>query len=283
MNRYGRGQAIGPSSSKATASTLCQKCLKRGHYSFECKAVAQERPYVSRPSRTQQLLNPKLVPKLTSDVPQELLRKKGVADEQLAKLEKERGRARERSSEKSKARTASNHLRSDSSLSVSTISTDRSRSQSPPRRQTLKESNNHRARSKTRSRSWSRSPPRRRSLKESGNKRRRVSSADSDTSDAPSSQKDPEARTGSRSTRRRLNQSSPSARGRQVEDRSPYRDRRLSDDRRQPSHQAHIEISSNDGRPSELIDRDYWPPPRERSLSPFSRRKALTQAMSMGR
>lgn len=45
------------------------------HYSYECKAVAQERPYVSRPSRTQMLLNPKLVPKLTSDVPNDLLRK----------------------------------------------------------------------------------------------------------------------------------------------------------------------------------------------------------------
>ena len=45
------------------------------HYSYECKSAAQERPYVSRPSRTQQLQNPKLMPKLTSDVPQDLLRK----------------------------------------------------------------------------------------------------------------------------------------------------------------------------------------------------------------
>lgn len=45
------------------------------HYSYECKAVVQERPYVSRPSRTQQLMNPKLMPKLTSDFPQDLLRK----------------------------------------------------------------------------------------------------------------------------------------------------------------------------------------------------------------
>ncbi len=45
------------------------------HYSFECKAAIQDRPYASRPSRTQQLANPKLIPKLTSDVPNELLRK----------------------------------------------------------------------------------------------------------------------------------------------------------------------------------------------------------------
>ena len=66
------------------ASVQCQKCLKRDmfqlstssrprltfparHYSYECKASSQDRPYVSRPSRTQQLFNPKLVPKLASD------------------------------------------------------------------------------------------------------------------------------------------------------------------------------------------------------------------------
>lgn len=88
MNRYRNipGQR-GPS--KATASTLCQKCLKRDkftgfprleilssfrltlvlvrHYSYECKSTAQERPYVSRPSRTQQLLNPDLVPNLKNE------------------------------------------------------------------------------------------------------------------------------------------------------------------------------------------------------------------------
>ena len=87
MNRY-RGPAGGPS--KASASTTCQKCLKKDrrpcacgrapltrlrHYSYECTASAQDRPYASRPSRTAQLFNPKLVPELTSDVPNELLRK----------------------------------------------------------------------------------------------------------------------------------------------------------------------------------------------------------------
>ncbi|KAH7326050.1 zinc knuckle-domain-containing protein [Stachybotrys elegans] len=89
--RRGRG---GPSRS-TPANVQCQKCLKRGHYSYECKASAQERPYVPRPSRTQQLLNPKLVPKLTSDTPNPLEKKKGVADEELAKMEAERARKRE--------------------------------------------------------------------------------------------------------------------------------------------------------------------------------------------
>ncbi|CAJ2502565.1 Uu.00g099590.m01.CDS01 [Anthostomella pinea] len=65
------------------------------HYSYECKASTQERPYISRPSRTQQLLNPKLVPKLTSDVPDALQKTKGLADEELAKREAERAKKRE--------------------------------------------------------------------------------------------------------------------------------------------------------------------------------------------
>ena len=40
-----------------------------GHYSYECDAAQQERPYVSRPSRTQQLLNPKLAPTVSNEVP----------------------------------------------------------------------------------------------------------------------------------------------------------------------------------------------------------------------
>ena len=74
----------GAGRSKASADTLCQKCLQRGHYSYECKAPAQERPYKSRPSRTQQLLNPQLKPKLNTHVPDDLLRKRGLADQILA-------------------------------------------------------------------------------------------------------------------------------------------------------------------------------------------------------
>jgi hypothetical protein len=37
------------------------------HYSYECTASSQDRPYAARPSRTQQLFNPKLVPKLTNE------------------------------------------------------------------------------------------------------------------------------------------------------------------------------------------------------------------------
>ncbi|EME85052.1 uncharacterized protein MYCFIDRAFT_90510 [Pseudocercospora fijiensis CIRAD86] len=40
-----------------------------GHYTYECTAAQQERPYVSRPSRSQQLSNPKLAPKLSATLP----------------------------------------------------------------------------------------------------------------------------------------------------------------------------------------------------------------------
>ncbi|KFY63707.1 hypothetical protein V496_03774 [Pseudogymnoascus sp. VKM F-4515 (FW-2607)] len=134
MNSY-RGSTIG-APSKATPSTLCQKCLKRGHYSYECKAVAQERPYVSRPSRTQQLFNPKLVPKLTNDAPQDLSGSKGKQEEQLAKtkLEEDRGRKRDRDGHDLDNQSEPKRLRSTSSrssVSVSTVSTNAARSPPP--------------------------------------------------------------------------------------------------------------------------------------------------------
>lgn len=43
------------------------------HYSYECRGTLQDRPYASRPSRTQQFRNPKLAPRLNSENPNELL------------------------------------------------------------------------------------------------------------------------------------------------------------------------------------------------------------------
>ncbi|KAF7768557.1 hypothetical protein Agabi119p4_7800 [Agaricus bisporus var. burnettii] len=78
---------------RASTSTVCQKCLQRGHFIYECK---YERPYISRPSRTQQLENPKLLAKLKADakpsteVPEEFKNKSGLADKILEGKEKER-------------------------------------------------------------------------------------------------------------------------------------------------------------------------------------------------
>ena len=57
-----------------------------GHYSYECKAQAQERPYISRPSRSQQLLNPKLKPKLTNIAPTPTLNEQEYVSVHLAAL-----------------------------------------------------------------------------------------------------------------------------------------------------------------------------------------------------
>ncbi|XP_060197520.1 uncharacterized protein LOC132626614 [Lycium barbarum] len=53
---------LGERKDKSSGSTLgaasqCQKCFQAGHWTYECK---NERVYISRPSRTQQLKNPKL-------------------------------------------------------------------------------------------------------------------------------------------------------------------------------------------------------------------------------
>lgn len=310
MNTY-RGLASG-ASSKATPSTLCQKCLKRGHYSYECKTGAQERPYVPRPSRTQQLLNPKLVPKLASDVPQELLRRKGIADEQLAQREQERSRKRDREDdapdllETKRPRSIS----SDSSVSVSTISTSASGS---PSRKTADNLGRHRT---------DRSPH---SPHSERRKRTRVSYSSTE-SDRDAEEFGREERTSSRNTRRKMRETSPHQRGRRrTRSRSGSRDQSFDVSTQGPPYDS----TSRDPRPASIeegsskrrtrnneadyrgdrgqentrsrysgdddqITRKHYgervgrnlqarAPPRERSLSPFSKRLALTQAMNLGR
>jgi len=78
---------------RPTSSTVCQKCLGTGHFTYECKS---SRPYVSRPSRTAQLENPRLLAKLKADgkpsveVPEEFKNKSGTADKILEAKEKQR-------------------------------------------------------------------------------------------------------------------------------------------------------------------------------------------------
>jgi len=81
---------------RATSSTICQKCLGRGHFIYECKGA---RPYVSRPSRTQQLENPRLLAaklkaegKPSVEVPEEFKKPAGTANMILAAKEKERSK-----------------------------------------------------------------------------------------------------------------------------------------------------------------------------------------------
>ncbi|KAI0822244.1 zinc knuckle-domain-containing protein [Trametes gibbosa] len=80
---------------RATSSTICQKCLGTGHYIYQCKG---SRPYISRPSRTKMLDNPKLLSKLKADgkpsveIPEEFKAKSGTANRILSEKEKERAK-----------------------------------------------------------------------------------------------------------------------------------------------------------------------------------------------
>ncbi|KIJ54702.1 hypothetical protein M422DRAFT_41938 [Sphaerobolus stellatus SS14] len=91
----------GVNNPSATSSTVCQKCLGRGHFTYECKG---SRPYVSRPSRTQLLEKPSLLAKLKQEgkpsveIPEEFKTKSGTANKILE--EKEKQRAKEKGKEK---------------------------------------------------------------------------------------------------------------------------------------------------------------------------------------
>ncbi|KNG52333.1 hypothetical protein DDE82_000541 [Stemphylium lycopersici] len=281
----------GAGRSKASADTLCQKCLQRGHYSYECKAPAQERPYKSRPSRTQQLLNPKLKPKLTTEVPEDLVRKKGVADEILKKKEDDRKRARS--------------LSTSSADSVSTISTNRSRSRSPSRSPPRRKHNGHRRRGRDdekalRKRSRrsvsmdSRSPP---GLdRPDRNTRRRMSSF------SPDERGRRRTRSKSRSRSTRMQTSLENARGRVRRSMSgsvPSRSRSTRRDRKRPAGRRYS-VSPSRSRSADPMDTsDERIPPsngaskrgpmrspspyrgsRDRSLGPFSKRKATRRSRS---
>ncbi|KAL3829336.1 hypothetical protein ACJIZ3_018138 [Penstemon smallii] len=81
--------------SKTSTSTLgaaasqCQKCFQTGHWTYECK---NERVYISRPSRTQQLKNPKLRMKVS--VSYDLENPDIHNDEKNEKIEKKKNKGK---------------------------------------------------------------------------------------------------------------------------------------------------------------------------------------------
>lgn len=297
--------------SKSTPSTVqCQKCLKRDmcplhlepiystqltfterHYSYECKASAAERPYIPRPSRTQQLFNPKLLPKLTQAVPPQ--DKKGLADEILAQREAERAKKKEHEREdESPSRSRSrSRSRSASVDSVSTIST-RSPSPRPPRH------------------SMSRSPPPRRAHAQdffdevppraASARQRSVGSRDRSPPPARRRSPSPRRERGRERGRGYDRSARPSRRDYSVSEpersRSPVRSPVRRDSKGGNSHRVGggYYRDREDGRggqasryrspsPQRPPRREPSPPPRERSLSPFSKRLALTKSLQGGR
>lgn len=292
----------GPSKS-TPANVQCQKCLKRGHYSYECKASTQERPYIARPSRTQQLLNPKLVPKLTSDTADAQKNTKGLADQVLAKREAERAKEQESEQDDDIEHGVSKRQRSASYDSISTVST---RASGSPARRRASVSPQRSGRA-----IHSPSPAR-----ESSRKRSFDSRSDYEGRHSPS----PRGRNrGTRSpepTRQRMSSSSRSVsprRGRFTpEEKSGRRNAGRRRGRYSESPSRSPPPSENRRRFRSRSPRGPWrsersPPPhndrpaaphrgsgreqrgaqgrsaRERSLSPFSKRLALTQSMNTDR
>ena len=60
--RLGERKDKTSTSMSTMGASQCQRCFQAGHWTYECK---NERVYMSRPSRTQQLKNPKLRMKLS--------------------------------------------------------------------------------------------------------------------------------------------------------------------------------------------------------------------------
>ncbi|KAI0479626.1 zinc knuckle-domain-containing protein [Xylaria cf. heliscus] len=292
----------GPSKS-TPANVQCQKCLKRGHYSYECKASAQERPYVPRPSRTQQLLNPKLVPKLASDTANTLQDTKGLADQELAKREAERARKRELEQDDDTDHGSPGRRRSASYDSVFTIST-RGPS-SPPRRRVSMSP--RRPSGAVESPSPIRGSSRRRSFDSGSDYERRYSPSPERHSRGIKSPEPLRRQTRSPSHddsyghRRVDDEEQPAShryrdRRRESNSRSPSRSPPPGDRRRFRSRSPRGPWKRNDS-PPRYNDRRAGPPrrngpeqggaprrdARERSLSPFSKRLALTQSMNTGR
>lgn len=192
-----------------------------------------------------------------------MVNRKGVADDILAKREAERERSRKHDrDEESLERNADSSKRRrslSSSVSVSTISTRSSSPRSPPRKA---------ANDADRGRI-------------SGDQR--VKRARSRSSSEYSYRST--SRTGSRSNRRRYSRDSPRPRGRgRSRSREPYRAENGRDmvtkgdgARDARDTRRNLDISSTDARRELSMARER---PKERSLSPFSKRLALTRSMN---
>ncbi|KAM7209191.1 hypothetical protein V8F20_000529 [Naviculisporaceae sp. PSN 640] len=280
------------------------------HYSYECKVPVQERPYVARPSRTQQLSNPKLMPKLTTEVPEEFQKKK-KGDEEVAKKKPEDSR-KEGKSERKSAPSSSRRSppptrrRSSSYDSVSTVST---RSPSPPpRKEAPKSAPSGRARARDLNEPSHPAPDSYRRSVVSGDdeyysqrsvspERNRGRSYSRSLSRSISRSPEPRQQIGGRrdsySDRRFERPASPVPRRREYSasrsrSRSPVRSppRRGGGNEQYPPASRYRDREDDYPPPRRNLSpppqRMPAPPPRERSLSPFSKRLALTQAMNRG-
>lgn len=153
--RLGERKDVNMSSSLGGVPSQCQKCFQPGHWTYECK---NERVYISRPSRTQLLKNPKLRQKLMNNAAEdnpEIIIKEGEEEEEEQEKEKPKKKKSKRKhrsggtdsedsvfdsdSQSSSSVTGSRSEESDSSDSSSTDSKEerrrkRSKKRKPQRR-----------------------------------------------------------------------------------------------------------------------------------------------------
>ncbi|KAK9894191.1 hypothetical protein P389DRAFT_174214 [Cystobasidium minutum MCA 4210] len=203
--RYTKASTSGP---QDASGVRCQKCLKLGHWSYDCK---NQQVYKSRPSRTQQLLKPKKakdgpsvqVPaefggsgqSVTSSAP--LAIESGLASKILEDKQKERRKKRARSASTSSSdSSASDSSNSSASTSTSDSSSSGSDSDSGSSSGSSSSSSSRgtrrRTKSKRRARSVSRS--RSRSRSRSPVRRRRDSRSRSDSRERPARRRSPSPR-----------------------------------------------------------------------------------------
>ncbi|KAF8903169.1 zinc knuckle-domain-containing protein [Gymnopilus junonius] len=180
MSRFAPHGGRSSNQPRATSSTICQKCLQRGHFIYECKGA---RPYVSRPSRTQQLENPKVLAKLKAEgkpsveVPEEFKKPVGTANKILEAKEKERlkeekGKAKEEVPPRKKKKrrshsTSGSDTNSDSSSESDSSSSDSSSESDSGSSSDSRSESSHSSRSRERDRK--RRVPKRRSRSNSEN------------------------------------------------------------------------------------------------------------------
>ncbi|XP_047148971.1 zinc finger CCHC domain-containing protein 10-like [Vigna umbellata] len=176
--KLGERKDLKPSRSASGGAAQCQKCFQSGHWTYECK---NERVYISRPSRTQQLKNPKL--RVDTPVAYDLDLYGDVPDGDDKEEKEKRRRKKKKKSEKKRRRYDSdseNDSGSDASSATGSDSSSESSSGSDSEEERKRRRKKQRKRSRRNRRSYSSS---------SGSESDADSGSDSDSDDKSSRRK----------------------------------------------------------------------------------------------
>ena len=117
----GRGPLKRKSDDKAAVAAQCQKCLEKGHWTFECK---NEGVYLKRVSRTKQLINPKLRQPFNKEKPPEKGEKINAQQPKLKRRRRKDSTSSDSSSSSSSSSSSGSSSSSSSDSSSSSSSDD---------------------------------------------------------------------------------------------------------------------------------------------------------------